>query len=146
MVYLEDVAMPTTQPIRFYALSAVAALAVLAGCGDQSGPQMRADTFPMASIDRFDQPPPSKPLFGSTNYLRSHDVLPVAKADIREPLPPAVPLSAQIESIEVIQPQSTDSEAFKGQGGVTPAAGMAAVITGAQGDGEKHKLDGGTVK
>ena len=145
MVHLEDVAMPTKQPIRFYALSAVAALALLAGC-DQSGPQMRADTFPMASIDRFDQPPPSKPLLGSTNYLRSHDVLPVAKADIREPLPPAVPLPAQVESIEVIQPPSTDAEASKGQGGVTPAAGMAAVITGAQGDGEKHKLDGGTVK
>ncbi len=137
--------MPTTQPIRFYALSAVAALTVLAGC-DQSGPQMRADTFPMAVIDRFDQPPPSKPLLGSANYLRSHDVLPVAKADIREPLPPAVPLSVQAESIEVIQPQSTDQEASKGQGGVTPAAGMAAVITGAQGDGEKHKLDGGTIK
>ena len=145
MVYLEDVAMPTKQPIRFYALSAVAALAVLTGC-DQSGPQMRADTFPMASIDRFDQPPPSKPLLGSTNYLRSHDVLPVAKADIREPLPPAVPLPVQVESIEVIQPQPSGPEASKGQGGVTPAAGMAAVITGAQGDGEKHKLDGGTVK
>lgn len=137
--------MHKTSSTRFYALSgaAVTALALLAAC-DQSGPQMRADTFPMGQAARFDQPPPSKPLLGSSDYLRSHDVLPVAKADIREPLPPAVPLPVQ--NAEVIQPQASTAQSSQEQGGVTPAAGMAAVITNAQGDGEQHKLDGSSAK
>ncbi|MGE6210355.1 hypothetical protein [Comamonas aquatica] len=139
--------MSMTRELRLHATAAAAvtALALLAGC-DQSGPQMRADTFPMGQAAQFDQPPPDKPLFGSSDYLRAHDVLPHAKADIREPLPPAVPLPAMAAAQPVVQPQASTAEPGAQQGGVTPAAGMAAGITNAQGDGEKHKLDGGTVK
>nr|WP_174862842.1 hypothetical protein [Comamonas jiangduensis] len=78
---------------------------------------MRADTFPMGQADKFDQPPPRKPLLGSDNYLRSHDVLPVAKADIREPLPPAVPLPAATAQQEVLQPQDSTAQPSEEQGG-----------------------------
>ena len=137
--------MSMTQSLRLCTVGAAlaSAVAMLAGCQD-AGPQMRADTFPMGQADKFDQPPPRKPLLGSNNYLRSHDVLPVAKADIREPLPPAVPLPAA--SPEVLQPQDSTAQPSEEQGGVTPAAGMAAVITNAQGDGEQHKLDGTVAK
>lgn len=139
--------MTMTQSLRLCAVSAAlaGAAALLAGCQD-SDPQMRADTFPMGQADKFDQPPPRKPLLGSDNYLRSHDVLPVAKADIREPLPPAVPLPAATAQQEVLQPQDSTAQPSEEQGGVTPAAGMAAVITNAQGDGEQHKLDGTVAK
>lgn len=139
--------MLTPKPIRFYVVSATAAsvMALLSACQDE-GPILRADTFPMAQIERFDQPPPKQPLLGSDSYLRSQDVLPVAKADIREPLPAGVALPAPVANQEVIQPQASTAEPAEEQGGVTPAAGMAAVITNAQGDGETNKLDGGTAK
>ena len=103
--------MSMTRELRLHATAAAAvtALALLAGC-DQSGPQMRADTFPMGQAARFDQPPPDKPLFGSSDYLREHDVLPPAKADIREPLPPAVPLPAMAVAQPVVQPQASTAE------------------------------------
>lgn len=113
---------------------------------EDGDPIIRADTFPMADASRFDQSYPDKPLFGSTNYLRSKDVLPPAKADIREPLPPAVPLPVAQANIGVIQPQASTAEPAEEQGGVTPAAGMAAVITNAQGDGERTKLDGASTE
>ena len=133
--------MSMTRELRLHATAAAAvtALALLAGC-DQSGPQMRGDTCPMGQAARLGQPPPDKPLFGSSDYLRAHDVLPPAKVDIREPLP------AMAAAQPVVQPQASTAEPGAQQGGVTPAAGMAAGITNAQGDGEKHKLDGGTVK
>ena len=136
-----------TPSLRFFTVGvALAGAAVLlAGCQD-AGPQMRADTFPMGQADQFNQPPARKPLFGSDDYLRSHDVLPVAKADIREPLPPAVPLPVATAQQDVIQPQDSTAQPSEQQGGVTPAAGMAAVITNAQGDGEQHKLDGTSAK
>ncbi|WP_284336977.1 hypothetical protein [Comamonas sp. NoAH] len=139
--------MLTPIPIRFYIASAaaVSVMALLSACQDE-GPILRADTFPMGQADRFDQPAPKKPLLGSDSYLRSQDVLPVAKADIREPLPAGVPLPDPVANLEVIQPQASTAEPSEEQGGVTPAAGMAAVITNAQGDGETNKLDGGTVK
>ena len=61
-----------------------------------------------------------------------------------DPLPPAVPLPAPLAQNEVLAPKSDSTDADQ-QGGVTPAAGMAAVITNAQGSGEKHKLDGSDV-
>lgn len=139
--------MSMTRALRWHATAAATAtaLALLAGC-EPSGPQMRADTFPLGQAARFDQPPPDKPLFGSSDYLREHDILPPAKADVREPLPPAVPLPAMVAAQPVVQPQASTAESGAQQGGVTPAAGMAAGITNAQGDGEKHQLDGGTMK
>lgn len=135
----------TETPSRWKCLgaAAVCSLLWLAGC-EESNEVVRANAFPMGVADRFDQPPPTQPLFGSNDYLRSQDVLPPAKADIREPLPPAVPLPVAIASIEVVQTQASTAQPAEEQGGVTPAAGMAAVITNAQGDGEQHQLDGST--
>lgn len=137
----------TDTPSRWKCLSAAAlcSLLWLAGC-EESAVIVRADTFPMGVADRFDQPPPTQALLGSNDYLRSQDVLPPAKADIREPLPPAVPLPVALAQIEVIQPQASTAQPAQEQGGVTPAAGMAAGITNAQGDGESNTLDGGAGK
>lgn len=134
-------------PTRWPSLGAAAivSLLLMAGCEDPTI-IVRADTFPMGYADPFDQPIPRKPLFGSDDYLRSKDVLPLALADIREPLPPAVPLPVAMANIEVVQPQASTAQSSQEQGGVTPAAGMAAVITNAQGDGESNKLDGGSAK
>lgn len=136
--------MPHT-PARWQCLSAAAltSLLLMAGC-NESPVIVRADTFPMGFADRFEQPPASKPLFGSSDYLRSRDVLPQAKVELREPLPPAVPLPVAVAKIDVVQPQASTAQPSENQGGVTPAAGMAAVITNAQGDGEQQKLDGST--
>lgn len=117
----------------------------LAGC-DASTVVVRADTFPLAVVERFDQAIPSQPVLGSADYLRSRDVLPAAKVDIREPLPPAVPLPVAQAQIEVVQPQVSTDQSAQEQGGVTPAAGMAAGMTNAQGDGERNTLDGGAGK
>ena len=151
--------MSTYRTLRTAAGSAaiIAAVALLAAC-EQDGrahahadtfphedgdPIVRADTFPMGQADRFDQPYPDKPLFGKTDYLRGHDVLPLALADIREPLPPAVPLPPVQQNQEVIQPQSSTAEPSEEQGGAAPAAGWSQGITNAQGDGEASKLDTG---
>jgi hypothetical protein len=138
--------MSLTSSLRLGACTAaIGSLLLMVGC-DEPTVIVRADTFPMGYADRFDQPIPKKPLFGSNDYVRSHDVLPPAKADVREPLPAAVALPVAMANIEVVQPQASTAQSSQEQGGVTPAAGMAAVITNAQGDGEKHKLDGGTTK
>ena len=137
--------MTAMQTIRFGIWSAVAtALLVVAGC--DSGSQSHANAFPMGELPQFDQPKPSKPLFGSDNYMRAKDVLPSAKVEVREPLPPAVPLPTRLALGNVVQPTMNAGEAAEKQGGVTPAAGMAAGVTGAQGGGEKSKLDGTAVK
>lgn len=109
-------------------------------------PIVRGDTFPMGYADRFDQPYPEKPLFGKDDYLREREVWPVAQADIREPLPAAVPLPARQENIEVIQPQASTAEPSEEQGGAAPAAGWSQGITNAQGDGETSKLDAGSAQ
>ena len=126
-----------------YALSAAAALLVLAGCSDD-GRQARADASPIGEPARFDQPPPSQPVLGAGDYVRGSEVMPTAKQKAADPLPPAVPLPAPLAQNEVLAPKSDSTDADQ-QGGVTPAAGMAAVITNAQGSGEKHKLDGSDV-
>lgn len=126
-----------------WSLAAITSMLLITGC-DESTVIVRADTFPMGHADRFDQASPTKPLFGSTDYLRSPDVLPQAKNETHEPLPEAVPLPVAVANIEVVQPQASTAQSSQEQGGVTPAAGMAAVITNAQGDGESSKLDGGT--
>lgn len=128
-----------------WSAAAITSLLLMTGC-DESTVIVRADTFPMGYADRFDQAPPSKPLLGSSSYLRSRDVLPQAKSEVREPLPAAVPLPVAVTAIDVMQPQASTAESSQEQGGVTPAAGMAAVITNAQGDGESNKLDAGSSK
>jgi hypothetical protein len=135
-----------TRNTVFCAAAVLAVVTTLTACED-SRPKMRADTFPMSEIDRFDQPVNKKPLFGSNDYWRERDVWPVALADIREPLPPAVPLPERAASIDVLQPeQASTSQSSSEQGGAHPASGMAQGITNAQGDGESNKLDGGTSK
>ena len=124
--------------------SAGAVLVVLAGC--DSGVQSHANAFPMSERPKFDQPMPSMPLLGSDKYMRAHDVLPSAKADTHEPLPPAVPLPARLAQQEVVQPTGNTMETVEKQGGSSPAAGMAAGVTSAQGGGEKNQLDGGVSK
>ena len=108
--------MPDTRILRRHAVAAAAVtvLAFSAGC-EPSGPQMRADTFPMGQADRFDQPYPDKPLFGSSEYLRQHDVMPVALLDIREPLPAAVPLPPRLSQIDVIQPTAETAQPSEDQ-------------------------------
>lgn len=136
--------MSHSRVLRRHAVAAAAAtvLALSAGC-EPSGPHMRADTFPMASIDRFDQPYPDKPLLGASDYLRQRDVMPVALLDIREPLPPAVPLPEHLARIQVIQPTAETAQPSEDQGGSSPASGMAQGITNAQGGGETNQHDGG---
>jgi hypothetical protein len=125
---------------------AFAALTLLAGCEPNGRPVMRADTFPMGYADKFDQPIRSEPLFGSKDYLRERDVWPQPVAQVAQALPPAVPLPEHLARIEVIAPKASTAQPGEEQGGVTPAAGMAAVITNAQGDGEANQLDGGKSK
>lgn len=136
--------MSHSRNLRLHAIAAavVVVLALSAGC-QPSGPQMRADTFPMGSIDPFNQPPPDKPLFGSADYLRSRDVMPVAKLDIREALPPGVALPSAAANIDVINPTAETAQSAEDQGGSSPASGMAQGITNAQGGGETNQHDGG---
>lgn len=138
----------------------VAAIALLAACQQEGEPHahkalfphedgdpiVRADTFPMGQADRFDLPYPKAPLFGKTDYMRERQVWPVALADIREPLPAAVPLPARQANIDVIEPKASTAESSEEQGGAAPAAGWSQGITNAQGDGEETKLDTEKVK
>ncbi len=133
-----------------------AAVLLLAACQQQGQPHasksvfpqepgepvVRADTFAMAQVNKFDQPYPEQPLFGSKNYLRKHDVMPVALADVGGPLPPGVPLPASVANIDVLEPQASTSKPSAEQGGASPAAGMAQGITNAQGDSKSSTLDG----
>lgn len=137
--------MSQRQTLRFSSLgiAAVVAMGVLSACDEPGQPIVRADTFPMGVVDRFDQPPPKEPLFGSKDYMRTRDVLPVALADIREPLPAAVSLPAAVADINVIQPTAETSQPSEEQGGSSPASGMAQGITNAQGGGETNQHDGG---
>lgn len=151
--------MSTYQTLRTAAGSAaiIAAVALLAACQqdgrahahadtfprEEGRPIVRADTFPMGEADRFDQPYPDKPLFGSNDYPRTRDVLPPALPDIREPLPAAVPLPPVVASLDVIQPTAETAQPSEEQGGSSPASGMAQGITNAQGGGETNQHDGG---
>lgn len=157
--YLEDDRMPTSRSLRTIArLAALMATAsLLTACQQQGQPRahkdkfphedgdpiVRADTFPFGQADRFDQPYPMQPLFGKTDYLRERQVWPVALADIREPLPAAVPLPARVANVDVIQPTAETAQASEDQGGSSPASGMAQGITNAQGGGETNQHDGG---
>ena len=137
--------MPTARALRLHAVGAAAVtmLTMLTAC-EPSGPIVRADTFPMGQAGRFDQPVPDKPLFGSNDYMRSKDVLPVALVEPAQKLPPAVPLPVAVANIDVMAPTEGGGEAGSEQGGAHPASGMAQGITNAQGDGETNKLDTGS--
>ena len=110
---------------------------------EDGDPIIRADTFVMGQADRFDQPIPRQPVLGDAKYLREREVWPVALADIREPLPAAVPLPARAANVDVIQPTAETAQAAEDQGGSSPASGMAQGITNAQGGGETNQHDGG---
>ncbi|MEG0146400.1 MAG: hypothetical protein RR739_10100, partial [Clostridia bacterium] len=73
---------------------------------------------------------PDKPLFDAP-IVKSHDVLPPAKADTRTPLPPAAPLP----QATAVAPSTTAGTDAQG-GAVNPAAGMAAAVTDSK--GEQH--------
>lgn len=126
--------------------AAVPLLLALVACDSKTpeSHQVRSDAFPMGEAHASNQPPPQQPLLGK-DYVRAHEVLPLAKADVREPLPPAVPLP-QPDVQHIVQEGVAQSNGESGaqQGGSNPASGMAAGITNAQGDGEKHQLDGST--
>lgn len=118
-------------------LGALALTTLLAACGSDTGaPSLHAgNAFPMAAPTHFDQPLPSKPLFGDP-IVTALSVLPPAKPDVRTPLPPQAAL-----------PQATNTEAApksdgpKDEGGaVNPAAGQAAAISDGQGEGDKQQL------
>lgn len=120
-------------------LSAFAGLLVLAACDASerfNSPMASSAAFPMSETRVAAHPRPTQPLFKDP-ITTTHAVLPVAKADVHEPLPPAVPLPAatlaQADS-GVGETNTTD------RGGVNPAAGQAAAITDGQGEGAKYQL------
>lgn len=127
---------------------AVPLLLALTGCDNKTpeSHRVRSDAFPMGQAHASNQPPPQQPVLGAA-YVRAHEVLPQAKVEVREPLPAAVPLP-QPDVQHIVQQGVAQSSGESGaeQGGSNPASGMAAGITNAQGDGEKHQLDGGTSK
>lgn len=112
------------------ATSLAAAGLLLAGCGQEAA-SSRAG-FPMAEVHRFDQPPPSKPLFGDP-VITAEQVLPHAKAEPSQPLPPAVPLA----TAQATQAAPADAPGAQ-ESGVNPAAGQAAAIV--DGQGSRHEL------
>lgn len=121
---------PRPAPNLRLAAALAAAAALLAGCGQEASASR--DGFPLAEVHRSNQPPPSKPLL-SDPIVTAEQVLPHAKADVHEPLPPAVPLpSAQAVA------DAPANAPGAGEGGVNPAAGQAAAIT--DGQGSKHEL------
>ena len=89
---------------------------------------------PAGTVAASLQPLPDKPLFDAP-IVKSHDVLPPAKADIREPLPAAVPLPQAAAAA----PSSAAAGDAHG-GAVNPAAGMAAAVTDSK--GESHDASG----
>lgn len=115
---------------RLAALALVAAAALLAGCGQETAASR--DGFPLAEVHRSNQPPPSKPLLGEP-IVTAAQVLPHAKADVHEPLPPAVPLPSATAVADA--PANAPGA---NEGGVNPAAGQAAAIS--DGQGAKHEL------
>ena len=121
-------------PTHFVMTTACAA-ALLAACSPQ--PDAHAgNAFPMAAPTHFDQPIPSKPLFGDP-IVTDHSVLPPSKPDaLRAPLPPlaALPQATATEA-------APKSEGPRDEGGaVNPAAGQAAAISDGQGEGDKQQL------
>jgi hypothetical protein len=103
----------------------------LAGCDQQTA--MRSAP-PAGTVAASVQPMPDQPLFGAS-IVKSHDVLPHAKADTHIPLPPAAPLP----QATAITPSSSAGTEPQG-GGVNPAAGMAAGMTDSK--GAQHDADG----
>lgn len=110
--------------------SAAVAVLLLAGCGN--GSETSRLGFPLAEVPRFNQPPPSRPLFADP-VITAEQVLPHAKSDIREPLPPAVPLASATAT-----DQAPAHAPGAQEGAVNPAAGQAAAIV--DGQGSRHEL------
>ena len=110
---------------------AVGATALLTGC-DQ--PFSAHNPAPTGTVAASLQPRPDKPLFAAP-IVKSHDVLPLAKADTRTPLPPAAPLP----QATAVAPSATAGADAQG-GAVNPAAGMAAAVTDSK--GEPHNATG----
>lgn len=109
---------------------AMGAATMLAACDASHSVHSAA---PAGTVAANYQPRPSKPLF-DTPIIASRDVLPAAKADSKEPLPPATPLPSPAAAAP--SAGAGDAEG----GGVNPAAGMAAAVTDSQ--GAAHDADG----
>lgn len=123
-----------TSPLAPLSTAAVLAVAVLAACSPQQGAHA-GNAFPMAQPTRFDQPIPTKPLFGDP-IVTAASVLPPAKPDVVQPLPPQVALASATDTSAA--PSNVGDR--ENGGAVNPAAGQAAAITDGQGEGGKHEL------
>ena len=110
---------------------AMGAIAFLTGC-DQ--PHSVHGVAPAGTVAANIQAQPDKPMFDAP-IVKSHDVLPLAKADTKEPLPPAAPLP----QATAVAPGVTADTSTQG-GAVNPAAGMAASVTDSK--GAAHDGDG----
>ena len=110
---------------------AMGATAFLTGCDASHSVHAAA---PAGTVAASLQARPDKPLFDAP-IVKSHDVLPPAKADTRTPLPPAAPLP----QATAVAPSTTAGTDAQG-GAVNPAAGMAAAVTDSK--GEQHDADG----
>lgn len=117
-------------PTRLAALAAVVATAsLLSACDERPGPMKPISGTVAASR----QPLPDKPLFNAP-IVDTHSVLPHAKADKHDPLPPAVPLASADD------PKTSNGGTTAESGSVNPSAGMGAVITDSK--GAQHEADG----
>ena len=107
------------------------ATAFLTGCDASHSVHAAA---PAGTVAASLQARPDKPLFDAP-IVKSHDVLPPAKADIKAPLPAAVPLPTAAAAA----PSATAGADAQG-GAVNPAAGMAAAVTDSK--GSQHDANG----
>lgn len=121
----------TRARIRYPAIPALAAaLLALAACTPEDD-----QPFPLAKITPMDLPRPTKPLFDE-KIVTAASLLPHAKPQVWEPLPPMVPLPTA-QDIDAA-PKNVQG---RGEGGaVNPAAGQAAAISDGQGEGGKQVL------
>ena len=108
-----------------------ATVLLITGC-DQ--PHSVHSAAPAGTVAASLQARPDKPLFDAP-IVKSHDVLPPAKADIKAPLPAAVPLPTAAAAA----PSATAGADAQG-GAVNPAAGMAAAVTDSK--GSQHDANG----
>lgn len=116
-------------------VTVILATGLLTACSPEADAHA-GKAFPLAAPTHFDQPIPSKPLFGDP-IVTAHSVLPPAKPDaLRAPLPPQAALSQATQT-----EAAPKSEGPKDEGGaVNPAAGQAAAISDGQGEGDKQRL------
>ena len=120
-----------------FVVTTVLAAGLLAACDASTGMHdaHAGNAFPMGVPERFDAPPPTKPLFADP-IVTAKSVLPPAKADVRAPLPPLAALP-QAGNTNAAPANTGDPQK---DGAVNSAAGMAAVVSDGQGEGNDQKL------